>query len=436
MKITVLGTGYVGLVVGTCFSDLGNEVTCLDIDEEKIENLKKGKIPIYEPGLEEMVKRNKSEGRLRFSTSLKEGIESGEVLFIAVGTPTKEDGGADLKYVKTVAADIGKFMNEYKIVVDKSTVPVGTADMVSKIIKENQKENIDFDVVSNPEFLKEGSAVKDFQNPDRVVIGVDSKRAEEKMKSLYKPLERANRPIIVTDPRTAEVIKYASNSFLATKISFINEMANFCERVGADVTDVAKGMGLDGRIGPRFLHAGIGYGGSCFPKDVKALIKTGKENGYDFKIVTAAHKVNEKQKRMVLPKLNQMFESLEGKKIALLGLSFKPKTDDIRKAPSLVLVKQLQDENAKIKAFDPEAIDNMKRLDWVENVEFGKNPYDTVEGCDCLVILTEWDVFRELDKKRIKSLLKNPNVVDGRNIYDPEEMKELGFNYIGVGRGK
>lgn len=433
MNITVVGTGYVGLVLGTCLANLGNTIICVDVDESKINKLKNGIIPIYEPSLKDLVERNTKEERLFFTTSIKEGVERSDVIFIAVGTPQGHDGKADLRYVDQVAADIGKYMDAYKVIVNKSTVPVGTADRVKEIIKKNQKSKTEFDVVSNPEFLREGCSIKDFQVPDRVVIGVDSEKAKDTMLKIYKPIERTDHPILITTPKSSELIKYASNAFLATKISFINEIANLCEKVGADVKDVARGMGLDKRIGPRFLQAGVGYGGSCFPKDVRALMTTGYEHGYDFRIINSADEVNQEQKRSLIPKLQKLVPDLKGKNIALWGLAFKPKTDDIREAPSLIIIEELQEAEAKIKAFDPVAEENTKKI--TKNIEFCKNPYETAKDCDALIIITEWDEFRNLDKKKLKDSLKHPNIIDGRNIYDPKEMKELGFNYIGVGRG-
>ena len=432
MKITVIGTGYVGLVAGTCLAELGNDVICLDIDKEKIDKLNNGIIPIYEPGLDELVKRNKKEGRLIFTTDKEKAIKESIVIFIAVGTPMGENHEADLRYVKAVAKDIGTYMQDYKVVVDKSTVPVGTADMVKQIIKQNQKQDIEVDVVSNPEFLREGSAIKDFQNPDRVVIGSDSAKAKEIMDRIYSAVARTGRPILHIDIKSAELIKYASNSMLATRISFMNELANLSEKVGADIKKVAQGIGLDTRIGSRFLQAGIGYGGSCFPKDVQALIQTMKQNNCEASILTAVEEVNQKQKLSLIPKIQKLVSDLKGKTIAVWGLAFKPKTDDIREAPSIFIINELQKLGAKIKAFDPVAEENAKKL--LKDVEYTLNPYDTIEGADALVVCTEWDEFRDLDKEKIKSLLKQPNVIDGRNIYNPKEMKELGFNYIGVGR--
>lgn len=432
MKITVVGTGYVGLVVGTCLADLGNDVICVDIDKDKVEKLKQGIIPIYEPGLNDILNRNIKEGRIVFTTDIKEGIEKSDVIFIAVGTPPNKDHEADLSAVKSVAENIGKYMNGYKVIVNKSTVPVGTADEVKKIVKENQKQTIEFDVVSNPEFLREGEAISDFTNPDRVVIGADSEKAKDIMEDIYRGLTRANKPILFTDLRSAELIKYASNAMLATRISFMNEIAQLCEKVGADVKMVAKGMGLDERIGPRFLQAGAGYGGSCFPKDVKALIRTMEHYSVEGKILGAVEDVNKKQKKHIVPKIKKLVPDLKDKKIALWGLAFKPKTDDMREAPSITIINELQKLGAKIHAFDPEAQETAKKI--LDNVVYYNCPYEALKGAHALVIVTEWNEFRDLDKNKMKSLLKEPNIIDGRNIYEPDEMKKAGFNYIGVGR--
>ncbi|MBU1945961.1 MAG: UDP-glucose/GDP-mannose dehydrogenase family protein [Nanoarchaeota archaeon] len=417
MKIAVIGTGYVGLTVGTCLANLGNEVMCVDVDSVKIDNLNKGIIPIYEPGLKELVDRNVKEKRLFFTISVGEAIQKSDVVFIAVGTPQKEDNRADLSYVENVAKDIGKYINSYKVIVDKSTVPVGTADRVKEIISENQEKKIDFDVVSNPEFLREGKAIKDFFNPDRVVIGVDSDKAKKVMTSLYKPLERTDKPIIFTDIKSAELIKYASNAFLTTKISFINELSHLAEKVGADIKSVAKGMGLDSRIGVRFLQAGVGYGGSCFPKDARALIETMKENKCSTSVLDAVESVNEAQKLSIISKIKKLLGNLNNKKIAIWGLSFKPNTDDIREAPSVTIISELQKEGAKIRVFDPVAMNEAKKI--LKNVEYGEDSFDALIGCDALVIVTEWDEFRELDKEKMKKMLKQPNIIDGRNIYEP-----------------
>ena len=432
MKISMFGTGYVGLTTGTCLAELGNEVICYDIDEKKINNLKKGIIPIYEPGLKEMLEKNVQAERLMFSTDPKDSIERSDVIYICVGTPQDDQGKADLKYVFAVAQTIGKYINKYKIVVYKSTVPVGTAKKIKEIIKKETEH--EFDVVSNPEFLREGSAIKDFMSPDRVIIGAENDKAKETITKIYKGLERTGKPILITDINSAEMIKYAANAMLATRISFMNQLSHLCEKVGADIKVVANGMGLDERIGPRFLQAGVGYGGSCFPKDVRALINSLKENNCDYDLFESVDKINEKQKISLIPKIVNILEgNVSNKKIAVWGLAFKPRTDDIREAPSIAIINELIKLGAKIKAFDPVAKENAKKI--LDEIEFGENPYKTVEGCDCLVVITEWNEFRYLDKSKIKSLMKHPNIIDGRNMYDPIEMKEKGFNYISIGRG-
>ncbi|MFH1316898.1 MAG: UDP-glucose/GDP-mannose dehydrogenase family protein [Candidatus Woesearchaeota archaeon] len=432
MKITMIGTGYVGLTTGACFANLGNDVICLDIDENRIVNLNNGKLPFFEPGLKEMVEINVKEGRLDFTTDGKKAVQESDVIFITVGTPSDEQGRADLSYVLSAAETIGKNINSYKVIVDKSTVPVGTADKVKTAIMQNNANNIGFDVVSNPEFLREGHAINDFLIPDRIVIGAENGKAKEVMVKLYKSIERTGRPIITTDVKSAELIKYASNAMLATRISFMNELSHLCEKVGADVKMVAKGMGHDNRIGPRFLQAGIGYGGSCFPKDVKAIASTLKDHNCSSRIMDAIDKVNEDQKRSMLPKISKQFGNLAGKKIAVWGLAFKPRTDDMREAPSVVLIRSLLEMGAEVKAFDPVAKE--KAMLEFPNIEYSNTPYQAVENCDALLICTEWDEFRELDMKRVKALMKDPNIFDGRNVYEPNEMKEIGFNYIGVGR--
>ncbi len=432
MNITMIGAGYVGLITGACFANLGNNVICMDVDKEKIAMLNKGEMPIFEPGLKELAEHNIKERRLHFTTDSKEAITSSEVIFICVGTPSKEDGTADLKYVFEAARNIGKHMDSYKVVVDKSTVPVGTSEKIKQIIKENQAEQREFDIVSNPEFLREGLAISDFTIPDRIVIGVESGKAKEAMIKLYRAIERTGRPILVTDIKSAEIIKYASNGMLAARISFMNMLAPLCESVGADVKLVAKGMGLDSRIGPRFLQAGIGYGGSCFPKDVRAMIRTLEEQGCDASILQAVDETNERQKESLLPKIKKFLPDLKGKKIALWGLAFKPRTDDLREAPSITIIRQLQREGAGIKAFDPVARKVAERL--FSSVAYADDPYEAARDCDALIIVTEWDEFRELDFKRIKALMKNPVIIDGRNLYEPGEMKALGFSYQGVGR--
>ncbi len=432
MKIAVIGTGYVGLVAGTCLSDLGNDVSCVDIDENKVKALNDGEVPIYEPGLTEMLKRNREEERISFTTDIKDAVRRAKAIFIAVGTPPGKNHEADLSAVKAVARSIGQNMQEYKVIIDKSTVPVGTADLVSGIIKENQDHPVDFDVVSNPEFLREGEAIGDFTNPDRIVIGAATEKAKKIMEDIYKGISRTDKPILFTDVKSAEMIKYASNAMLATRISFMNEVAQLCEKVGADVKLVAQGMGLDKRIGPRFLQAGVGYGGSCFPKDVNAFRETMKEHGVKGLILDAVESVNFEQKRSLLPKVKKMLPDLKGKKIAIWGLAFKPKTDDMREAPSLVIIEQLKQEGASITAFDPEAEDTAKKM--VHQIHYAKNPYEAIEDADALIIVTEWNEFRDLDKDKMKKLMKSPNIIDGRNVYDPQEMKEAGFSYIGVGR--
>ena len=431
MKLTIAGTGYVGLVSGTGFANLGNDVICFDIDEAKVDLLSKGIIPIYEPGLEEVYKRNLEAGRLKFTTDAKRSVQESDIIFICVDTPTNEHQEADLSAVEDVARVIGEYMNEYKIVVNKSTVPVGTADLVKKIIKETQRNKVEFDVVSNPEFLREGAAVKDFENPDRIVIGSDSRKAQEIMSSLYRSRARADRPIMITDIRSAEIIKYASNTMLATRISFMNQISFLCEKTGADIKEVAKGMGLDSRIGSRFLQAGIGYGGSCFPKDVKALISTLRQYDCDAELIEAVNRINERQKSVVVNKLRSKLD-LKESTIAVWGISFKPKTDDIREAPSLNIIEELQNMGAKIHACDPVAIENAKKV--LNDVKFFENPYESIRDCDALIVATEWNEFRNLDMRAVKILLKKPIVIDGRNIYDPKEMRELGFSYEGIGR--
>jgi UDPglucose 6-dehydrogenase len=428
-KIAVIGTGYVGLVTGTCLAEIGHEVFCVDIDEKKIENLKKGIIPIYEPGLDELVKKNFDKKSLNFTTDFNEAVARAEVVFIAVGTPPMADGSVNLEYVKTAAESIGKAMNGYKVIVNKSTVPIGTGDVVSRIISTYYTG--EFDIVSNPEFLREGSAVADFMNPDRIVIGNGGEKGRKIMLDLYAPLSGER---VLTNIKTAEMIKYASNAYLATSISFINSIANICEKVGADVTEVAWGMRLDKRIGKyAFLDAGVGYGGSCFPKDVKGLIQIAHENNVGFDILESVESANEAQKQSLLPKIQKLLgENLHGKRIAIWGLAFKAETDDMREAPALTVIKQLQDRDATVVVFDPVAQEGAKRT--MTNLEFADDFYKAVENADCLVITTEWKVFKDADLAKIKSLMKSPNVVDGRNVFKVEEMKEKGFNYISVGR--
>lgn len=431
MNLTIIGTGYVGLVAGTGFANLGNRVICLDSDEVKISSLLQGHLTIYEPGLEEIFKRNLKTGRLLFTADAKKAVCESDVIFICVGTPSNHLQEADLMAVENVAAMIGRFMNGYKVVVNKSTVPVGTAELVKNIIRANQERPIDFDVVSNPEFLREGAAVKDFENPERIIIGTDSAKARDIMASLYRSVARTGRPIMITDVKSAEIIKYAGNAMLAARISFMNQLSHLCDKTGADIKDVSRGIGLDSRIGPRFLHAGVGYGGSCFPKDVRALISTLKKCGCDADLFEAVHRINEKQKTVAVEKLKSVLQ-VNGSRIAIWGLSFKPKTDDIREAPSLTIIEELQKLGAEINAFDPVAGVNAKKA--LKDVSFFDDPYETLKECDALIVVTEWDEFRNPDMNAVKSLLKNPVIIDGRNIYDPDEMKKLGFTYIGIGR--
>jgi len=432
MKIAVVGTGYVGLVTGTCFAETGNHVTCVDINEEKVKQMQAGIIPIYEPGLEDLFKRNTEEGRLNFTTSLQEGIAGAKVIFLALPTPPGADGSADLKYILQVADDLGPLLSEYAVIIDKSTVPVGTSEKVHSAIA--KKAKVDFDVVSNPEFLREGVAVEDFIKPDRVVIGTQSERAKDLMSRLYAPLVRQGNPIIFMDERSAELTKYAANAFLATKITFMNEIANLCELVGANVDEVRKGIGTDSRIGKRFLFAGIGYGGSCFPKDVQALAKTSTENDYEFKILDSVMKVNENQKTKLIPQIQKHFKGdLNGKKIAMWGLAFKPYTDDIREAPSLYNIDALLELGASVSAYDPEAMGHVKNI-LGDKITFTKNPYEALEGADALLIVTEWPQFRTPDFDRMDSLLKNKVIFDGRNLYELNQMAELGYTYYSIGR--
>ncbi|MHA8052538.1 UDP-glucose dehydrogenase family protein [Aquirufa sp. Wall-65K1] len=432
MKIAVVGTGYVGLVTGTCFSETGNHVTCVDINEAKINQMKAGVVPIYEPGLEDLFHRNVEEGRLNFTTSLVEGIEGAKVIFLALPTPPGEDGSADLKYILQVANDLGPLLKDYTVIIDKSTVPVGTSELVKNAIAKNAK--VPFDVVSNPEFLREGVAVEDFMKPDRVVIGTESDRAKELMSKLYAPLVRQGNPIIFMDERSAEMTKYAANAFLATKITFMNEIANLCELVGANVDDIRRGIGTDSRIGKRFLFAGIGYGGSCFPKDVQALAKTSEENNYKFHILDSVMRVNENQKTKLLPQVRQYFnDDLAGKTIAIWGLAFKPYTDDIREAPALYNIEALLAAGCTIKAYDPEAMPNVQTL-LGDSIQFCKNPYEALENADALLIVTEWPQFRTPDFEKMDSLLKNKVIFDGRNLYELSQMKELGYTYYSIGR--
>jgi UDPglucose 6-dehydrogenase len=433
MHIGIIGTGYVGLVTGACFAEFGVYATCIDKDAKKIRALRKGQVPFYEPGLEELVNRNIKNGRLRFSTSINDAVDSSLVVFIAVGTPPRGDGSADMRYVEEVASEIAENIKGYKVIVTKSTVPVGTGARLRKIISKKLKEQIDFDIVSNPEFLREGAAIEDFMRPNRVVIGAGSQQAVAIIKDLYRPLYLIETPFVITNVETAELIKYASNSFLAVKISFINELSALCERVGADVQTVAKGMGLDHRIGPKFLHCGPGYGGSCFPKDTRALLTIAENNGVPLGIVRSAVEANEAQKSRMVERMKEAIGDIKGKTFAVLGLSFKPNTNDLREAPALYIIEKLLAGKAKVRAFDPIAIEDAKKLIG-GSVTFAKGPYDCASKADAVVIVTEWNEFRNLELARIRKLMKTPYFFDLRNIYEPEKMKKLGFKYFSVGR--
>ncbi|MBZ4647508.1 MAG: nucleotide sugar dehydrogenase [Clostridia bacterium] len=438
MRISVFGTGYVGLVSGVCFADFGSNVICVDVNKEKIDLLNSGGIPIYEPGLETFLERNRQNNRIEFTTDKQYAVENSEVIFIAVGTPPAANGEADLSHVYQVAADIGKYMNEYKVVVDKSTVPIGTGQQVKRIIREQLESrgvNYEFDVVSNPEFLREGKALQDFTHPDRVVLGVESEKAAETMKKVYRPLYLNETPFIVTNIETAEMIKYACNAFLATKITFINEIANLCEKVGANVQQVAKAMGRDGRISPKFLHAGPGYGGSCFPKDTRALVEIGRKYGCRMSLVETTVEANERQKHLMVDKIKNQVGDLKGKTIGVLGLTFKPETDDMREAPSIAIINDLVAEGARIRAYDPEGMKEARKVfaDIEENIQYCKHAYDVAEGSDALVIVTEWHEFRNMDLVLLKKLLNKPLFFDLRNIYIKHEVEAMGFKYFGVG---
>ena len=431
MKLTIIGTGYVGLVTGTCLAETGNDVLCVDINDEKVAKMKQGEVPIYEPQLDVLFQKNIQSKRLNFTTSLEEGLHHGTIIFLALPTPEGEDGSADLSYVLDVADKIGKHLNEYKVIVGKSTVPVGTAEKVTQAISAHT--TAEFDVVSNPEFLREGYAVNDFLKPERIIIGTSSQRAIKLLRRIYKPYTKMGSRLIVMDEKSAELTKYASNAFLATKITFMNEIANFCERVGADVDKVRMGMGSDSRIGSRFLFPGVGYGGSCFPKDVKALHKSGHEEHYDFQVLDAVMKVNNKQKIALLPKLEAHFDTLKGLKLALWGLAFKPETDDIREASSINLIEALLDRGASVVAYDPEAIPNMKRKIG-DRISYATSMYGALDSADALLIVTEWNTFKIPDFSEMRKRLKNPTIFDGRNIYDLEDMKSEGFYYNSIGR--
>jgi len=439
MKVSIVGTGYVGLVTGTCFAETGLTVFCVDIDKEKVEGLTKGMVPIYEPGLETMIKKNVEKDRLFFTTSLKESLEDSDAIFIAVGTPPDENGSADLKHVLAVGTEIGHLIDHYMVIVTKSTVPVGTAEKVRKIVREEITKrgvNVDFDMVSNPEFLKEGAAVQDFLKPDRIIIGIDSEKAQKTMERLYKPFVLNNHPIYFMNIPSAELTKYTANSMLATKISFMNDIANLCEILGADVNMVRKGIGSDSRIGNKFIYPGVGYGGSCFPKDVQALIRTAAENKFPLRILQAVEDVNYSQKEVIFNKIMKHFNgNIKGKTFGFWGLSFKPQTDDIREAPSLVIIDKLLNEGASVKAYDPAAMDKTKRI-LGDKIEYATDQYEALIDSDAMVLITEWSEFRMPNFRVMEKLLKEKIVFDGRNIYDSEEMKENGFEYYGIGRGK
>ena len=432
MHIAVIGTGYVGLVTGACFAEFGVEVTCVDVDENKINRLHEGIIPIYEPGLDQIVEKNYKAGRLHFTTDIKKAVEEALVIFLAVGTPPKEDGSPDMSFYQSAAKDIAEAMNGYKVLVTKSTVPVGTGKWLREFVAENQTTKTNFGVASNPEFLREGAAIQDFMRPDRVVIGSNEPDAVAVMKDLYRPLYLIETPIVITSLEAAELIKYAANAFLATKITFINEIANLCDAIGCDVHDVARGMGMDNRIGRKFLHPGPGYGGSCFPKDTKAFTKVGDKYGVETSVVDAVISANDYQRRAMIPKIEKLVGDLGGKNIAVLGLSFKPETDDMRESPATDIIREMQKRGAKIKAFDPVAMDEAKHS--LPDIEYATDEYDAIKDADALVIITEWNQFRALDMEKVKSLLKQPKIADLRNIYEPQDMKDMGFEYVGVGR--
>jgi UDPglucose 6-dehydrogenase len=432
MHIAVIGSGYVGLVTGACFAEFGVDVTCVDIDSEKIARLSDGIIPIYEPGLEQLVAKNSQAGRLRFTTDMKAAVEQALVIFLAVGTPPREDGSADLTYVEAAARSIAEYMNGYKVIVTKSTVPVGTGERLRRLIREHQKGRDNFGIVSNPEFLREGAAIDDFMRPDRVIIGSRDEEAIAIIKDLYRPLYLIETPFVITSVEAAELAKYAANAFLATKISFINEIANLCDLIGCDVHDVARAMGMDGRIGRKFLHPGPGFGGSCFPKDTRALRSIARECGGESLIVDAVIEVNARQRAMMIPKIEKLAGNLKGKTIAVLGLSFKPETDDMRDAPSVDIIRGLIERGATVRAYDPAAMKEAIKI--LPDIKYTEDEYTAVEGADALVFMTEWNQFRALDMQRIRTLMRGPKIADLRNIYEPDDMRELGFDYVGVGR--
>jgi len=432
MHIAVIGSGYVGLVTGACFAEFGVDVTCVDVDAEKIARLSAGEIPIYEPGLEQLISRNTQAGRLRFTTDLQSAVDEGLVVFLAVGTPPREDGSADLSYIETAARSIAEHMSSYKVIVTKSTVPIGTGERLRVLIKEHQKTPTGFGIVSNPEFLREGAAINDFMRPDRVVIGSRDEEAIAIMRDLYRPLYLIEAPFVITSLEGAELIKYAANAFLATKISFINEIANLCDQVGCDVHDVARAIGMDRRIGPKFLHPGPGFGGSCFPKDTMALASLARQAGAPSRIVETVIEVNEHQRMAMIPKIEKLVKDLPGKTIAVLGLAFKPETDDVRDAPAMAIIRGLVQQGALVRAFDPVAMPAASKI--LPGIEYATDEYDAARGADVLVLITEWNQFRALDMKRIRDSMKAPRIADLRNIYEPAAMRELGFEYVGVGR--
>lgn len=432
MHIAVVGTGYVGLVTGACFAEFGVDVTCVDVDREKIERLSEGVVPIYEPGLEQLVIKNMQAGRLHFTTDIKQAVEESLVIFLAVGTPPRDDGSADLRFVEAAAQSIADYMNGYKVIVTKSTVPIGTGERLRKLIREHQKKNFNFGIVSNPEFLREGAAINDFMRPDRVVIGSHDDEAIAIMRDLYRPLYLIETPFVITSLESAELAKYAANAFLATKISFINEIANMCDRIGCDVHDVARAIGMDRRIGNKFLHPGPGFGGSCFPKDTRALAAVAREFDSESRIVDAVVEVNKRQRAHMIPKIEKLVGDLSGKIIAVLGLAFKPETDDMREAPSVDIIRGLLERGATVRAYDPVAMLEAKKI--LPEIAYSEDEYETVAGADALVFMTEWNQFRALDMQRIRQLMRSPRIADLRNIYEPDSMRELGFDYVGVGR--
>lgn len=432
MQIAVIGTGYVGLVSGACFAEFGIDVTCVDVDTQKVDNLNNGIIPIYEPGLDKIVEKNVAAGRLHFTTDIKSAVERALVVFLAVGTPPQADGSPDMSYYRQAAKDVAEAINGYKVLVTKSTVPVGTGKWLREFVSQNLKIETDFGVASNPEFLREGAAIEDFMRPDRVVVGSNEEKAIEVMKELYRPLYLIETPVVITSLEAAELIKYAANAFLATKITFINEIANLCDAIGCDVHDVAKGMGMDNRIGRKFLHPGPGYGGSCFPKDTRALTTVADAFGVETRIVDAVVEANERQRDAMIPKIEKLVGDLNGKKIAVLGLSFKPETDDMRESPATDIIKSMVAKGASVKAFDPVAMDEAKH--YLPEIGYAVDEYDAITGADALVIVTEWNQFRALDMEKVKSLLTSPKIADLRNVYEPKDMRAIGFEYVGVGR--